>query len=117
MFYSMEDIEAGGIKDLKEIGETASLFETYFSGIRIRATDDGDYIYYQRVGEQLGEIHLTEVEYIMPTDYMLDETGLTKEEFIEIYGEVAVGFSVPIDSKDEDDYRIYLVNDFIRDDI
>lgn len=107
-YYDLEDVK--GIDDLKELGGTATKGFSFWSGLTIRATDDGDKIYTQyTASDKKDEIEIRDIEYYSYSDEISDILNVSEDEFESHYGGVVAGF--------EYEGEIYLIAEFLRDNL
>lgn len=106
-YNDLDDLKEEGIKDLRDIGETATLAMSAFTGYRIRVTDDGEGVFVQYLnGSGVDEIELYEIEYFSKENKEVrDILNINEDEVDDVY---VPGFKMC----DE----LYLIDEFIRDD-
>lgn len=106
MAYNYLD-DLTGITDLRELGGTAVYNDTAFSGYRIRISDDGDRVFYQRLYvNNLSDIKVADIEYFDGSPDILDILNMTADEFENYFGGFAPGIWI--------DGEIYLLSEFMR---
>lgn len=106
-YYDLDDLREQGIKDLREIGETASLALSAFSGYRIRISDDQEYVFAQYISSgSLHEITMHELHYFSKDNEEIKDILNLSEEDID--NEPVPGFRI--------DGELFILDEFIRDD-